>query len=88
MSGTDKVVALRADRATEPRGVNQECIDLLEKVLERAKTGDIQGVIMAAITDNRVIEPMWIDNMRCVEAAAAAGLLFHHFIGAWDRSPD
>lgn len=84
----DKVVALRSDRATEPRGPNAECIEHLEALLERARTGEVQGVVIASVTDHNLIETSWTDSTRCIQAAAAVSLLFHRFMDAWNRSPD
>lgn len=51
----NKVVALATKRVVaggEPPDINQDAIDLLEKMLHRARTGEITSVAIAATTSD------------------------------------
>ncbi len=62
----------------------QDLIEALEKLLEAAKTGEIQGVALAIIGDDRHICTAWKGGFVATELMAAVAWLYFRYGRAFD----
>jgi hypothetical protein len=81
-----KVVALRGDRTAQIYRPDAALVAALEKLLERAKTGELTGIAYAYVTVDGRMGTSWHGGTAVEKMAATLGLLHHRFFAAWRTS--
>ena len=77
------VVGIRPNVVTEPDGPDAECVEFLESLLARARSGAIIGCAVVTVGPQGSIGTGWKGNVTCRDMAAAVGLLHHRYYASW-----
>lgn len=83
---TKKVVSISSKIAASTGEPCQETIQELEKLLEKAKNGEIIGMALCFSGPGPYIETDWFGSCEIKETAAGIGLLQHRFFAAWSKT--